>query len=608
MRYEKYVAKMKFLRKMLLPSFLVLSLAIVLTASLIANAAKSDKANASPPSSDNSVGENTSQNGAQDPAPSLPTDGESGSAYLPNGGDMQNGNSHGIGEAMPESGYWFRMKTDAPDGIIYLRKESFGKYTGTGEHGFEKDFTYASSYGDIDPLYYQSMYANALGYTPSFAQIETDLASALTPYYTATILSGKGTQQYEVAYYSYQTYRPSLDRTVSVRTENLSREFIDQEQKYRKFVYDKYLEIDEELKTLLLSLAKENGIDPESPTCISDVAKYIRSVGEHNEEKWGYTDYPETVDMVTHFLTEEKSGVCRHFAASATMMLRALGIPARYTVGFVTYLERGVWKEYRNAAHAWVEVYMDGQGWVVVDATFDPDNIIGEAPPTQSPPSPEEEEESEPNENTPTVPPTVEGEPSETPSGSETPDASGRPNTPTLPPSNGKIKIEVTSFSTTQTYDGSPISFPQAAVTRGELLSGHELQLKFLSKLYSVGSCKNAFYCTVKDTQTGIDVSNLYDITLVYGTLKLEKSELTVALLDEEKFYDGQPLIAYRYRIVSGTLPPGYTLHCTVIGAQTEVGKSYAVITGYSIIDNSTGEDVTYCFSVTTQKAILTVK
>ena len=71
------------------------------------------------------------------------------------------------------------------------------------------------------------------------------------------------------------------------------------------------------------------------------------------------------------FLFHRKSGNCEYFSAALAVMLRSLGIPARVVGGF----QRGEWNPYGryfmvrlSDAHAWVEAYFDGLGWV----TFDP--------------------------------------------------------------------------------------------------------------------------------------------------------------------------------------------------------------------------------------------
>jgi hypothetical protein len=77
--------------------------------------------------------------------------------------------------------------------------------------------------------------------------------------------------------------------------------------------------------------------------------------------------------MVTCFLTEYKRGVCRHFAAAATMMFRALGIPARYAIGFKVDVNANEWRIYGDEigeeGHAWTEVYLEDYGWVAIEVT-----------------------------------------------------------------------------------------------------------------------------------------------------------------------------------------------------------------------------------------------
>lgn len=62
-----------------------------------------------------------------------------------------------------------------------------------------------------------------------------------------------------------------------------------------------------------------------------------------------------------------------HFASSAALLLRTINVPARYTTGFV--LDESDFKGGNVAAvtqakaHAWVEVYVKGVGWVMIEAT-----------------------------------------------------------------------------------------------------------------------------------------------------------------------------------------------------------------------------------------------
>lgn len=83
---------------------------------------------------------------------------------------------------------------------------------------------------------------------------------------------------------------------------------------------------------------------------------------------------------VEDFLFTRKTGYCEHYATAMVVMLRTLGIPARLVTGFLP----GAWNDFGNYysvrqqdAHAWVEVYFPGSGWV----TFDPTpNVPAAAP------------------------------------------------------------------------------------------------------------------------------------------------------------------------------------------------------------------------------------
>ena len=70
------------------------------------------------------------------------------------------------------------------------------------------------------------------------------------------------------------------------------------------------------------------------------------------------------------FVTQTKTGYCQHFAGAMAAMLRMLGIPARVAVGFTSgTLDDGTWVVTDHDAHAWVEVWFAGIGWVPFDPT-----------------------------------------------------------------------------------------------------------------------------------------------------------------------------------------------------------------------------------------------
>jgi len=81
---------------------------------------------------------------------------------------------------------------------------------------------------------------------------------------------------------------------------------------------------------------------------------------------------PPTNDPLAEFLFERRSGNCEYFASAMTVMLRGIGIPARYVTGFLAGEYNDVGGDYivrESDAHAWVEVFFPDYGWITVDPT-----------------------------------------------------------------------------------------------------------------------------------------------------------------------------------------------------------------------------------------------
>lgn len=83
-----------------------------------------------------------------------------------------------------------------------------------------------------------------------------------------------------------------------------------------------------------------------------------------------------SLDGVENFLFNTKEGYCVQFASAVALLLREYGIPTRYVEGYIgTDLEpaedgngyEGYVRDYH--AHAWVEVYFDGIGWIPYETT-----------------------------------------------------------------------------------------------------------------------------------------------------------------------------------------------------------------------------------------------
>ncbi len=87
----------------------------------------------------------------------------------------------------------------------------------------------------------------------------------------------------------------------------------------------------------------------------------------------------DSLDGVENFLVNTNEGYCVQFASAAALILREYGIPARYVEGYIA-CDFGSNKDNNAAgrfatyvhdyeAHAWIEVFFDGIGWVQYECT-----------------------------------------------------------------------------------------------------------------------------------------------------------------------------------------------------------------------------------------------
>jgi transglutaminase-like putative cysteine protease len=83
---------------------------------------------------------------------------------------------------------------------------------------------------------------------------------------------------------------------------------------------------------------------------------------------------PPGTSPVDDFLFHRRQGYCEHFSTAMIMLLRAVGIPSRFAVGFGSGARNpftGYFEVRESDAHSWVEVFYPGVGWVEYDPTHD---------------------------------------------------------------------------------------------------------------------------------------------------------------------------------------------------------------------------------------------
>lgn len=125
---------------------------------------------------------------------------------------------------------------------------------------------------------------------------------------------------------------------------------------------------------------KKEILPKEMPVSVNDAVDFVK---DYFSRGYKYTLRPGEVrqgqNEIVTFLFERKTGYCTHFASSAVMIFRTMGIPARLAQGYVVsgyrILPNEVTRVYDSNAHAWTEIYIDGEGWVPVEVTPQTDRV-----------------------------------------------------------------------------------------------------------------------------------------------------------------------------------------------------------------------------------------
>lgn len=177
------------------------------------------------------------------------------------------------------------------------------------------------------------------------------------------LLPGKDGDEYSVSNLVY----PDTSRQASLGTAATSSVAAVQ----ASSIDPRYLQVPETLPTRVRALGQQ--LIGSAPTQFAAV----RAVEERLSQMMTYTldaaVPPEGRDVVDFSLFESHQGYCEHFASAEVMLLRSGGIPARMVVGYLAEGQdlTGPGRQLiRQAqAHAWVEVWFPGIGWVTSEAT-----------------------------------------------------------------------------------------------------------------------------------------------------------------------------------------------------------------------------------------------
>lgn len=139
-------------------------------------------------------------------------------------------------------------------------------------------------------------------------------------------------------------------------------------------IADVYLQLPDHLPGAIRTLAEQitTGLESQYDK-VSAIDQYLRANYSYSLDK---PTHPGKTDFVSHFLFVDRVGYCEHFSTAMVVMLRSIGIPARWVKGYAPGEEKAQTDEgYKHVtvrakdAHAWVEVYFPEAKWVPFDPT-----------------------------------------------------------------------------------------------------------------------------------------------------------------------------------------------------------------------------------------------
>lgn len=201
----------------------------------------------------------------------------------------------------------------------------------------------------------------------------------------------------------------------NTRSEVFSNEFLPKkfQYKFQAYLLDRRSDDLTERITSVENKAKANSAEfvdkqytdlPDNlPPSVSETAKSITAgqsttygrltaIEDYLKSNFKYTlqpgDVPDGEDFVDYFL-KTRQGYCVYYASAMAVMARTLHIPSRFVIGYGLVRTDSSWTAYSDTAHAWVECYINGMGWITFDPTagsgYNADNQGGENNPTGTP-------------------------------------------------------------------------------------------------------------------------------------------------------------------------------------------------------------------------------
>jgi transglutaminase-like putative cysteine protease len=140
---------------------------------------------------------------------------------------------------------------------------------------------------------------------------------------------------------------------------------------------DRYLQLPDDFSPAIASLAANITTDGDHPyDKAMDITRYLRINIEYART---IPPVPPGADPMEWFLFDEQVGFCNYYATAQVLMLRSLGIPVRFVVGYAQGEYDSQTQTYnvrKQDSHAWPEVYFIDYGWMPFEPTVDQPALI----------------------------------------------------------------------------------------------------------------------------------------------------------------------------------------------------------------------------------------
>lgn len=323
----------------------------------------------------------------------------------PDNGNVNKGNNYSFGQKHLEI-----VTSQQPKDAVYLKNYTGGYYN-NGRWNTVNENSFFSNMQDGN---YYSMICNNPYYILQFVLEESDVMdinvrsykSLMTGTCVPVLSQETGSENGYTTYHGY-----NLSDFLSVLDTVSAGGFDDLLGKYGAYAESTYMYVPEDKIPRIVELCNTSGVRKGNYTAATNFI--ISTLNEMTTYTTSPGNAPSGVDIAEYFLFDSGKGFCQQYATTAALMYRLLGLPSRYVTGYMvtpsdfhknsdgTYTAIAT----DEKAHAWVEVYVDGTGWIPTEVTFSQDEIdqggstaVDDNNPTEEPTS--EEATTEPTENT----------------------------------------------------------------------------------------------------------------------------------------------------------------------------------------------------------------